>query len=113
MNVNQLIEETLSQFGFPCATNIYTGEKHTYFVMTVNSLPADMADDEPGHIRNLVSLHLFCPNTTNTNRLRKRVKKALLLNGFTYPTETDASDKESQHVVFEFENAEGISWEDA
>ena len=59
-------------------------------------------------------LHLFAPFTANLTSMQKRVKRAISGAGFTWPSMTDASetarssDGTEQHLVFEFETAEGI-----
>ena len=100
------IKEVLDVFGYKVSTNIYTGSEQIYFVISVNAFPDDFADDGPQHIKYLCSVHLYCPHLFSTTVLKKQVKKALHDAGFTYPTEIDASD-ETQHIVFEFEGADG------
>ena len=104
--MNRKIKEVLDVYGFPVATNTYTGDEDIYFVMTINAFPDDFADDGPQHIKYLCSVHLYCPHTFNTMGIKRQIKKALHDAGFTYPTEIDASD-ETQHIVFEFEGADG------
>ena len=108
MSVHSDIKAALAGLGYPVATNVYTGSAQTYFVITLNTLPADFADDEPQHLRNLIMLHLYAPHELNTVTLRKDVARALMGAGFTYPSITDASDEQIQHIVFECEGTEGV-----
>lgn len=101
------IRTALTSMGYPIATNIYTGTGSTYFVITLNSFPADFSDDDPQHLTNMVMLHLYAPNALNTVTIRKQVATALVAAGFTYPSFTDVSDAETQHIVFECEGMEG------
>lgn len=110
MNVNERVIDALKGFSLPCAANDYIGEEETYFVFSISPVPVDFADDAPQHVKNLVQLHLYCPHTLNTVKLRKQVKARIFNAGFTYPTETDASERETQHVVFEFEDAEACEY---
>lgn len=108
MSVYSDIRAVLAGFGYPVGTNVYTGTAQPYFVITINTLPADFADDEPQHLRNLIMLHLYAPHELNTVTLRKQVAQALTGAGFTYPAMTDASDETTQHIVFETEKAVGV-----
>ncbi len=108
MNVNERIQKAVRPLSIPCAANEYTGEEQTYLVFSVSPLPVDFADDFPQHIKNLVQLHLYCSHTLNTILLRKQIKKLIAQAGFTYPVETDASEKGTQHIVFEFEDVEAV-----
>ncbi|MCI5526492.1 MAG: hypothetical protein PUI40_07555 [Oscillospiraceae bacterium] len=108
MSVNKKIKAALQPLALPCAANEYTGEESSYFVFSVSPMPVDFADDMPQHIKNLIQLHLYCPHTKNTVALRRQIKRQIAESGFTYPVETDASEKEIQHVVFEFEDVEAV-----
>lgn len=106
MSVNERIQTAVSPLSIPCVANEYTGEEQAYLVFSVSPLPVDFADDSPQYIKNLVRLHLYCPGTYNSIFLRKQIKKLIDQAGFTYPTETDASENGLQHIVFEFEDVE-------
>lgn len=101
------IRTALACYGYPVDTNVSTGEEETYFVITLNTLPADFADDSPQHLVNLVMLHLYAPHDLNTVTLRKQIAHSLEGAGFTYPSITDASD-EKQHLVFECQGTEAV-----
>jgi len=108
MSVHSDIKAALAGLGYPVVTNVYTGSAQTYFVITLNTLPADFADDAPQHLRNLIMLHLYAPHELNTVALRKDVARALVGAGFTYPSIMDASDEQTQHIVFECEGTEAV-----
>jgi hypothetical protein len=108
MSVQADVRAALASFGYPVAESIYTDTESTYFVFTVNAIPADYADDAPQHVRNLIMLRLHCPHTADMTDKKKEIKLAVFNAGFTYPTETDASDDKTQIIVFEFENAEAV-----
>lgn len=108
MSVQSDIWAALAFTGLPYSDNIHTGDNPAYLVLTLNAIPDDYADDAPQHEKNLVMLHLYCPHTQNTTTLRKSIKLALQSAGFTYPTETDASDELKQHIVFECQDARAV-----
>jgi hypothetical protein len=108
MSVQADVIAALASFGYPVTESIYTGTESTYFVFTVKSVPVSHADDAPQHVRNLIMLRLHCPHTTDMTTTKKDIKLAVQTAGFTYPTETDASDDMTQIIAFEFENAEAV-----
>ena len=108
MSVNADIMTALAPFGFPVATNIYTGTAQTYFALTINAIPTGYADNGPQYEKQLAMVHLYCPHTQDTTALRKQIKHALRDAGFTYPSETDASDGTAQHIVFECQDARAV-----
>lgn len=71
-------------------------------------LPADFADDDAGHYRYLVQVHLYAPLEKNTRAYRQEITRRLVAAGFTRPTVTPASDKSGQHYAFECEIAGGV-----
>lgn len=100
--------------GYPVHQVSYDGEEATYFVVNMNAIPTNYADDAPQHDRWLIQLHLFAPFTLNTTAIRRQIRDALFGAGFSYPHLVDASettrstDGTEQHIVFEFEAVEGI-----
>jgi len=108
VSVDAQIKHALSEFGDPIANAVYTGEAERYYVFNYTTIGTDFADDEPGHERYLIQVHLFAPPKENVTRRVKQTKKALLAAGFTWPKTVNASDEESRHIVFECETAEGV-----
>ena len=108
MSVNSLIVSLLAPFGDPVEYGVYNGKLKSYYVFNFTTAGGNFADDEPGHERNLVQVHYFCPlNVNSTGRIAK-TKQALFAAGFSWPAMIDASDTESRHFVFECEYAEGV-----
>jgi hypothetical protein len=101
--------------GYPVHQISYDGTATTYFVMNMDGIPDNFADDAPQHDRWLVQLHLFAPFTLNTTTIRRQIRNALHAAGYTYPSQVDASenaraaDGTEQHIVFEFEATEAIA----
>lgn len=108
MSVDAQIKHALSEFGDPVENAVYIGEAERYYVFDYSTIGTDFADDEPGHERYLVHVHLFAPLEENVTRRVKQTKKALLNAGFTWPETVNASDDEGRHIVFECETAEGV-----
>ena len=109
MSVASEIRAAVAFTGYPCGQNIYTGREPEYFVFNLQTIPADYADAEPQHERVIVQLHWFGKHTTNMTTAQKRIKRAIADAGFTYPALEDASDETAQHLVFEFQTAEGAA----
>ena len=102
MSLNSLLKSTFSPIA-PAQADVYTGKETTYIVFNYNSLPTDFADDEPQHERYLVQAHLYAARSANTLTKRREMKTAIAAAGFTWPEYENASDKDGQHHVFEFE----------
>ena len=92
-----------------CEPDFYEGDAEIYCTFNVNEMPTSFGDDAPRHMRCFVQLHLFAPGwpkPPSTRSLRRELCRAVLAAGFTYPEVTDASEKETQHYVLEFEGVE-------
>ena len=86
---------------------LYTGPLLRYVVWNYDILPAVFAERAPHAARYLVQVHLYLPHKENPNTLKIAIISACVVGGFTFPSMTNASDKEGQHYVFEFEYANG------
>lgn len=111
MTIDKTIRTALAPFGYECYHNTYTGLDQTYFVFNYTVVPDDYSDDKPDYNRYICQVHFYAPFTFNSITLAKMVKVALENADFTYPEQTDASDEEGQHIVFEFEGIEYIDRE--
>lgn len=114
MSIESRIVEAVAFTKMPCASPNYDGEEKAFLTFNLDAIASDFADDAPQHDRWLIQLHLFAPVTQNTRKLRKQIRQAIFDAGFTFPDQIDASeafkktDGSEQHIVFEFEDAEGI-----
>lgn len=98
-----------SAFGeiLPLFPNVYTGEELRYLVYNYYVIPQVYAEAAAHAARYSVQLHLYLPHKENPNTLKIAIISACVVGGFTFPSMTNASDKEGQHYVFEFEYANG------
>lgn len=98
-----------SAFGniLPIFPNVYTGEQLTYLVYNYYVIPEVFADSVSHASRYSIQLHLYLPQKSNPNALKLSIINACINGGFTYPSMTNASDKDGQHYVFEFEFCNG------
>lgn len=110
MSVSEQLRRALEPLGYPCYQNEYTGSAPVYFVFNINTIPADYADDGPGHERHLIQLHLFAPPSLNTKSLQTKTKQALFDSFFLYPSTENASDNGAQHLVFETEAVQEVEY---
>lgn len=107
MSVNSEIIAAVKDIA-PCYPwDVYAGSEDDklsrYFVFNYETLPNVFGDDDAPYERYLIQLHYFCPRGENTVALRKKIKRNIIDAGFTFPFETNASDSDGQHYVFEFE----------
>lgn len=98
-----------SAFGeiLPLFPNVYTGEELRYLVYNYYVIPQVYAEATAHAACYSVQLHLYLPHKENPNTLKIAIISACVVGGFTFPSMTNASDKEGQHYVFEFEYANG------
>lgn len=107
MNVNALLTGALGSL-LPTADPVYKGKSTEYIVFNYTEIPADYADDDAGHYRYLVQVHLYAPNEKNTLAYRREITRRLVAAGFTRPSITPAHDATGQHYVFECEIVGGV-----
>ena len=107
MTVNSLLKAALEPVA-PVEADTYEGTEPTYITFGYISTPTDFGDDEPEHELFSISVHLFAPTGEDTIEKRRAIKKALAAAGTTWPSYTNASDKEGQHHVFECQLARGV-----
>lgn len=110
MSVNaRLIEALRGLTPATPAADTYKGREALYIVFNYTTVPSDFGDDDAGHYRVLVQVHLYAPHEKNTVELRRSITGRLVSAGFTRPSITPASDANGQHYVFECEDAEAVS----
>lgn len=113
MSLNTIIRAAIAPIAPECVPDQYTGTETEYCTFNYSEIPDAFGDESPGAIRYLVQLHYFCPNIGkdglyfNPYAKKKRLKNALLNAGFTYPSVTNASDADGQHIIFETEYCDG------
>lgn len=110
MSINSTLKAALNPIA-PAEADTYEGKEPVYITFNYNSLPADFGDDEPAHERFFVQVHLWAPTGYNSLAKRRAIKKALAAAGTTWPSYTNASDKDGQNHVFECEIAEAAGVE--
>ena len=110
MSINETLRAVLEPIA-PAEADAYEGKKAVYITFNYHSTPINYGDDEPEQERVSIQVHLYAPLGYDITAKRRAVKKALASAGFTYPTYTNASDKDGQHHVFECETAQGLGEE--
>lgn len=104
MTVNEIIIAALSPFGLEVTPDFFGGGAEEYFTFNYSDDRAsDFGDDRPTHTVAYMQIHYFCPVKKDYLEIKKKVRKALLDAGFTYPTVTDATSlgDDERHLVFE------------
>ena len=86
--------------------NIYEGEDLEYIIFAYGERGECFGDNVPEEIVLSVQVHYFLPNGENPRAKKRLIRQALFDLGGTCPEITNASDKDGQHYVFEFECAE-------
>ena len=107
MTIDEKLKTVLSAILPDAEPNRFDGEAVEYITWQYTMLPVVFAESKPHAARYLVSVHLFLPSGKNPNAKKLSICRDLNDAGFTYPSITNASDKFSQHYVFECEYADG------
>lgn len=108
MSLNSRLKAALDALTPAVAADTYKGPEATYIVFNYTEIPEDFGDDDAGHYRALVQVHLYAPTEKNTVNLRREITGHIVAAGFTRPSITPASDATGQHYVFEFEGVEAV-----
>lgn len=104
MTVNEKIIQALGKFGLKVTPDFYGGGSKEYFTFNyADDRASDFGDNEPINVVAYMQIHYFCPVKKDYLNLKKKVRRALMEVGFTYPTVTDATEPgdEERHLVFE------------
>lgn len=107
MSIYSMLIDTLSDIA-PTAPDAYTGESPTYIVVRYTVEPAMFADNEPQCLEYSIEVHFFCPPCENRLADRERIMRALFNAGFSWPVESNHTDGDGQHYVYECSYVEGI-----
>lgn len=109
-NVDNALMDALSTLLLPVYPNVYVGDEIEYIVTNYNVIPTVYAERLPAAARYLVQVHYYLPTGKNPNSVKQSIQSALSNAGFTYPSITQAHDKDGQHWIFECEyvNAGGV-----
>jgi hypothetical protein len=105
MSINETLRAVLEPIA-PAEADVYEGKKEVYITFNYGTNPDNFGDDEPEHERVSVQVHLYAPLGYDITKKRRAVKKALASVSDTWPTYTNATDKDGQHHVFESEIAQ-------
>lgn len=107
MAINETLISAITPIVPICVPNVYTGEGQEYCVFHVDERPDLFGDDSPQAILYTVLLHWYLPLGSNPLATRRKIKRAILEAGGTYPGVVDDTDADGQHFIFEFEYIDG------
>lgn len=97
---------------FPGAAwpHTYEGCALEYVTWNAYTIPQVYAERLPAAARYSTQVHYFLPHGVDPTEKKLAIQQALFDGGFTWPSITDASDREGQHYVFEcsYINAGGV-----
>ena len=106
MTVNKRIINALSPLGIPVTADFFGDGKAEYITFNyVTDKGALYADNEPVADVAEMQVHYFLPTTKNYLENKKKIRKALLAAGFTWPDVTVLTepDQKTRHLTFECE----------
>ena len=106
MTVNKRIIDALSPLGIPVTADFFGDSEEEYITFNdVTDKGALYADNEPVADVAEMQVHYFLPTTKNYLENKKKIRKALLAAGFTWPDVTVLTepDQKTRHLTFECE----------
>jgi hypothetical protein len=107
MSIDERLRAALTPIEDVVKPNLYDGPETEYIVFNYDEGGRLFAEGRPRAIICRVMVHLYIPSGVNPNGKKQEICEAISAAGGTWPTITNASDKEGQHYVFEFEMMKG------
>ncbi len=108
MSVISDVKSILEKHGYPVEADEYGGDEERYFVIMVDTRPANFADNAPQNEVHSVMLHFVAPKTDDISDVVTQIKRDLFDGGFTWPSVVPAGDSEHWREVFEFKTARSV-----
>ena len=102
MIINELLRSAILPVVPVCEPHSYDGVEPVYCVFNYVIIPWTYADGMPLSVNYSTQVHLYMPLRLDPLDLISQISLALQCAGFPCPEIQDASDKASQHYVFEF-----------
>ncbi len=111
MTAMEAIVKAVKQFEYPYSPHIYTGgEKHWFTYNYAADTGEDFGDDKPSCNRASMQVHFFLPIKEDFQPIKKKIRKALHNEGFSYPNVVmlEENDVMMRHLIFECEYLEEV-----
>ena len=108
MSLEERIKEAVTPIVPEFAADVYTGDADSYCVFNATEIPDWFGDNRPRAIRHMAQLHWYFQMRTDPRDTKRALRAAVGgLRGCTWPTVTDATDRDGGHLVFEFQAVDG------
>ena len=109
MTINQKIIKALKPLGITVTSDFFGGGNSEYITFNYVKDGAELfADDQPIEDISSMQIHYFLPSTKDYLEAKRKIRRAILEEGGTYPDVTVLMepDNKTRHIVFEceFEN---------
>lgn len=107
MSIGSRIMNAITPIISEAAPQVYTEKALEYATYNFNRWPELFAEGEPDAIKSYVQVHYYMPHGKDPEETLRQLTAALFAAGFTWPSVTDASDRDGQHYVLECQDVEG------
>jgi hypothetical protein len=101
MTINKMLLSALSGIA-PTYPDLYEGGNTTYITFNYDTIPSGFGDNEPELELYLIQVHFFCPLGVDSISSCNEIKRKISYTFSEWPEMQNATDNESQHIVFEF-----------
>lgn len=106
MTVNEKIVQALGSFEIPVTADFFGGENEEYVTFNYTDDRAVIyGDNRPIEVKAEMQIHYFLPADKDYLEIKKKMRNALFLAGFTYPSATVLLEHGNtvRHIIFECE----------
>lgn len=101
MHVEERIRDGLKDVDIPVYPEPYEGTELEYITFNYSEYGRVWAEGRPDCIEYDLQVHWWFPRGKSPYPRKKKIREALYAAGMTWPSITNASDDEGQHLVFE------------
>lgn len=115
MTVNEKIIQALEALKIPVTSDFFGGKQEEYITFNyADDRAVFSADDGPEEDVAYMQIHYFLPAGKDYLENKRKIRKALLKAGFTYPDATVLMepDNRTRHIIFECEIENDYEMED-
>ena len=108
MSFEERLAEAVKKVVPEAAPNVYEGQARVFATWNFNELGRLFAEGKPNAVQYLAQVHVYLPKKYPWAEIKRQMQQELFKLGGTWPDIIDASDRDGEHLVFEFDAVEGI-----
>lgn len=107
MSIQSELREALLPIVPEIEPDVYAGNAEEYMTISITEIPVFFGDGEPRGIRCLITVRWYFPFGMSPTDKKRRIRRAMVEAGTTYPTVTPLDDGVGRCFAFEAEALDG------